>query len=366
MTVQIGRVLRTRATFLLALAFVFSGCTTNQGGATTAPAASVPGGATAAPNYDDLTLDELAELARAEGGTLNWAATLNERDTALMKEGFSTRFPGFELNHVHAGTEDLVARAIAEAEGGRVIVDAFQLNPAGTATLNEAGLLVDDWLPPEVAEWPDELKSDYSFSTYLNGYIIAWNTDLVPDADAPRTYDDLTDPKYKGMLISDATDVRMLVGLARHKFSSDEEATAWLEGVAANEVQFHSGASNMRALLESGQAAICFSCLAHHYPPIMAQGAPVNFSLEESVVDPSQAAVSKGAPHPLTAMLFTRWLAAADGGQAVLAVNANPAHPDVEPQAPIRPKVRYVMEPDDLEFFDHYTEIWNRVFGLRG
>jgi iron(III) transport system substrate-binding protein len=351
---------------VLALAACTSAPATSPSQPPASAESSEAAGASASPSLDELTLDELAELAKAEGGTLNWAATLNERDTALMKEGFAARFPGFELTHVHAGTEDLVARAIAEANGGRVLVDAFQLNPAGTATLNEAGLLVDDWLPPEVADWPDELKSPYSYSTYLNGYIIAWNTDLVPDAEAPKTYEELTDPKYKGKLISDAEDVRLLVAMARHKYKDDAKAREWLEGVAANDVQFHSGASNMRALLESGQAAICFSCLAHHYPPIMAQGAPVNFSLEESVVDPSQAAVSKGAPHPLTAMLFTRWLAADDGGQAILSVNANPASPNVEPQAPIRPKTRYVLEPADLEQWDHYTEIWNEVFGLRG
>jgi iron(III) transport system substrate-binding protein len=334
------------------------------GGASAAPTADIA--ASASPSLDELSLDELAELAMAEGGTINWYATVNERDSGLLREAFEAQYPGMRINHVHAGTEDLVARAISEAAGGRVLADVYQLNLVGTDTLRDQGLLLDGWIPPETEDWPETLRGDFWFTAEQNFYIIAWNKDQVPDAEAPQLFTDLIDPKWKGKLISDSTDVRMIVGLAKRKFASEAEATSWLEGVAANDVQFHSGASNMRALIESGQAAVCFSCLAQHYPPIIEAGAPVNFSREEGVADLSMNTISEGAPHPISAKLLSRWMADADGGAAVFAINSTPGNPAVEPQNDLRPDNAYPILLEDLEDWDHYTEVWNAVFGLRG
>lgn len=357
---------RAPATSLLAVMVALAGCTNPPGGSPTAPPA---GGASAAPSMaslDEMSLDELHQLALEEGGIVNWYATINERDSGLLQDAFTERFPGMLINHVHLLSEDLVPRAVAEARGGRILADAFQVNALRTSLLRDEGLL-EDYVPPEAAVWAQELKGDYWFAVILEAYVIAWNTDRVSDAEAPKTYEDLTDPKWNGLLISDSTDVRILLGLARHKFDSDEEATTWLEAVAANNVKFHSGASNMRALIESGQEAICFSCLAVHFPPIIEAGAPVNFSLEESVGDLSVHSVSQGGPHPISTRLFTRWMAAADGAQStVWAVNSNPAHPDVEPQRAIGPKITYPILIEDLEFFSKYEDIWNEIFGLRG
>lgn len=354
---------------LVLLTVVIAGCTTTPATTVTSPPGTDPiasdVAASPSASVDELSLDDLAELAMAEGGVVNWYATVNERDSGLLQAAFAERFPGMTLNHVHAGTDDLVARAVSESRGGRGIADVFQMNLVGTSTLYDQDLLLD-WVPQEVAGWPDTLKGDFWFTAEQNFYIIAWNTDLVPSAEAPRLFTDLADPKWSGKLISDATDVRMLVGLAKRKFTSEEEAVTWLEAVAANKVVFHSGASNMRALIEGGQAAICFSCLAQHYPPIQKAGAPVDFSTEEGVADLSMNSIAEDAPHPLSAKLLSRWMLDPEGGAAVFAINSTPGNPAVDPQNNLRPKVTYPILIEDLADWEHYTELWNTTFDLRG
>jgi hypothetical protein len=76
--------------------------------------------------------------------------------------------------------------------------------------------------------------------------------------------------------------------------------------------------------------------------------------------------ISEGAPHPISAKLLSRWMADADGGAAVFAINSTPGNPAVEPQNDLRPDNAYPILLEDLEDWDHYTEVWNAVFGLRG
>jgi iron(III) transport system substrate-binding protein len=148
--------------------------------------------------------------------------------------------------------------------------------------------------------------------------------------------DDFGEPRWKGRLIAEPRDYEVLIGLT-HKHNSLEKARAVLARIAANNVEFHKGHSQLAELLVAGQAAACFTCYSHHYPARKKKGAPVDYMLSEGAAGIIAVAVLKNAPHPNTAWLFTRW-AASEEGQAVTrrAVNAGP--PKVEPTEPIRPK----------------------------
>jgi ABC-type thiamine transport system substrate-binding protein len=56
----------------------------------------------------------------------------------------------------------------------------------------------------------------------------------------------------------------MLLGFAKYKFKDDEKAISLWKKIAANNVEFHSGHSQLAELLVAGQAAVCLSCYSHH------------------------------------------------------------------------------------------------------
>ena len=143
--------------------------------------------------------------------------------------------------------------------------------------------------------------------------MVAWNTNLVKKTEEPKQIEDLGDPKYKGRLVAEPRDYEFLMGIAKHKFKSDEKATALLQKIAANNVEFHKGHSQLTELLSAGQAALCVTCYAHQFPGRMKKGAPVNFLLSEGIGSINATAVFKDAPHPNAAMLFARWAASAEG-----------------------------------------------------
>jgi iron(III) transport system substrate-binding protein len=310
------------------------------------------------------SLDELHKQALKEGGTLNFYGTLAQINAARILPVFEKRFPGIKVNHVDATADKLAARAITEARGGRVIADIFQMSLENILQLAEQKLILDK-LPPEAAAYPASLKGPFWLAADLIIITGAWNTNLVKPGDEPKQFEDFADPKWKGKLIGEPRDVEIFMGLARHKYKSEEKAIEVLKKIAANNVEFHKGHSELAEFLVAGQAAACFTCYAHHYPPRIKKGAPLGYMLTEGVATINATALAKDAPHPNTAWLFSRWSASEEGMKVYAEGGRNPPHPKVEPAEKVRPERIYPIGTDEIKDWRKYEKIWKEIFKLR-
>ena len=309
------------------------------------------------------TIEELYKKARKEEGVLNCYCTLAQINAEIIYPLFEKRFPGIKINHVDATSDKLAARAITEARGGRVIADVVEFGLEDINKIHAQGLILEK-VPPEAADYPANLRGTYWAANNLIFFVGAWNTDKVKKAEEPKFLDDFADPRWNGRLIAEPRDYEILIGLT-HKHKSLEKASAILNKIAANNVEFHKGHSQLAELLVAGQAAACFTCYSHHYPARMRKGAPVNFMLSEGAAGIIAVAVLKGAPHPNTAWLFNRWAASEEGQKIYAQGGRTPAHPKVEPTEKIRPKSIYPIGVEDLKQFSKYEKIWKEIFKLR-
>jgi len=320
-------------------------------------------GATSTPAAGQ-SLDELYKLALKEGGTLNFYATLAQINAEKILPVFEKRFPGIKVNHVDATADKLAARAITEARGGRVISDIFQMALENVLQVIDQKLVVD-WLPPEAAAYPANLKAANWMAADMVIITASWNTSLVKKEDEPKQFDDFADPKWKGKLIAEARDVELLIGLAKHKYKNDEKAFDFVRKLAANNIEFHKGHSELAEFLVAGQAAACVTCYAHHYPPRIKKGAPLGYMLTEGIATITANALAKDAPHPNTARLFYRWSASEEGQKAYAAGGRLPPHPKVEPVEKIRPATVYPIGTDEIKEWRKYEKIWKEILKLR-
>ena len=310
------------------------------------------------------SLDDLYKKSLKEGGEINFYGTLAQINAAKIIPIFEKRFPGLRLNHVDATADRLAARAITEARGGKVSADIFQMTLENILQLGDQKLVIEK-LPPEAAAYPENLKGPFWVAADLLFITGAWNTNLVKKGEEPGGFEDFADPRWKGRLIAEPRDVEILMGLAKHKYKSDEKAIALLKKIAANNVEFHKGHSQLAEFLVAGQAAACFTCYAHHYPPRIQKGAPLGYMLSEGVASINATAVAKDSPHPNSAWLFARW-SASEEGQKVYAIGGRtPPHPKVEPIEKIRPAKIYPIGTEELKNWSKYEKIWKEIFTLR-
>lgn len=309
-------------------------------------------------------LDELHKAALKEGGTVNFYGTLAQVNAERILPVFEQRFPGIKVNHVDATSDKLVARAVTEARGGRTLGDVLQIPLENVSQAYNQKLLLDTKLP-ESAQYPEGMKGSFWTASDLQFFVAAWNTNLVKKEEEPKNYDDFLHPRWKGRLIAEPRDLEMLLAFAKYRFKSDEKAIEFWKKIAAHNVEFHKGHSQLAELLVAGQAAACLTCYSHHYPSRIKQGAPLNYMLSEGVASINATAIFKDAPHPKTALLFARWVASEEGQKVMAKGGRTPAHPKVEPVEKTRTDKIYAISVADLKEFPKYEKIWKEIFKLR-
>jgi len=229
----------------------------------------------------NLSMEELHQRAVAEGGKLSFYGTLAQVNAEKVLPAFEKRFPGIKVDQIDLTADKLIARAVTEARGGRTLVDVFQFNLENLGQAQDQGLLLAG-MPPEAAAYPANLKGPYYVATDIQFIVPAWNTQLVKKEEEPTQLEDFIQPRWKNRLMAEPRDVELLVAL-KHKLGSEEKAIAIVKQIAANNVEFHKGHSELAEFLVAGQGALCLTCYAHHYPSRMKKGAPVNFMLTEGI-----------------------------------------------------------------------------------
>jgi hypothetical protein len=197
------------------------------------------------------SLDQLYEKAKKEG-KITLYAPLSPSAMSVIPPAFMKRFPGVTVDHIDATSDKLIARVLSEQKGGRVLADVI----SGALTYLPQILdlkIVEHAVIPEAAAYPAQLKGDLWVATDTQFYIAGWNTNLVKKGEEPKGYEDLANPKWKDNIMGEPRDFQMLVGFAKRKYNNDEKAIDLFKKIAANQVEFHRGHSQLTEFLMAGQ-----------------------------------------------------------------------------------------------------------------
>lgn len=185
-----------------------------------APQPSPTPAPTATPVASPAALNEAAEEKKlydaavaANETEVNLYSSVNEREAKPLLDTWAKKFPKIKANYIRASESALVSRILTEAQGNKHNFDV--LATTSTHFLVPAGLLLD-WLPPNVALIPADLKDKGGqwFSIYTNWNVIQINTQKVKKADI-KSYEDLLKPQFKGQLIIDDSDFEWYLGLVQ-------------------------------------------------------------------------------------------------------------------------------------------------------
>ena len=310
------------------------------------------------------SLDQLYEKAKKEGKVTLYAP-LSAQAMTVVPAGFMKRFPGITVDHIDGTSDKLIARVLAEQKGGRVLADVLSGALSYLPQILDLKI-VAPLVVPEAAPYPAQLKGDLWVATDMQFYIAGWNTNLVKKGEEPKTYEELANAKWKDSLMGEPRDFQMLVGFAKRKFNSDERAVDLFKKIAANQVEFHRGHSQLIEFLVAGQRSVCFTCYSHHFPGRVKKGAPIQALLNEGVGEIGGSVTTlKGAPHPNAALLWVRWAVSEEGQKVYAQAGETPAHPKVEPLEKIRPATPYMLTIDDVKEFPKYEKIWKDIFQIR-
>ena len=261
---------------------------------------------------------------RPKEGQVTWYSTLIVNQIVRpMAEAFEAKYPGIKVQYSRATSSDVALKIRNEARARRVQADLF--DGSNTVFLLEDANLVAEYQPHSAAAYPADLKDPKGHWTALNLFYwtSAYNTNMVTAAEAPKTYEDLLDPKWKGKIAwtYDLTPGGP-PGFVHNILATmgTDKGMDYLRRFAAQEPVTIPAAQ--RVVLDkviSGEYPLAVMILNYHATISMNQGAPVQWIRMEPLLQTmSLISIVKDSPHPNAARLLVEFMLS-DEGQKVMA-----------------------------------------------
>ncbi len=310
---------------------------------------------------------KLVEAARKEGEVILYTTQIVDQIVRPLIKAFAAYVPGVQIKYVRANGTALVVRMTNEARAGRVQADLWCLVD-GVAAIMKGGL-VDEFDLPNAHGLPPAMIDSNRRWVALNLGVrsAAYNTQLVPKEHAPRGYQDLLDPRWKGKIVWNPVSMTGGWGFISTviKGMGEEAGMAYLRALAKQEIVPLPIA--IRAVLDrviAGEYAIGLEMNNTHAAISAAQGAPVKWVPLNPVSETVQVAgVVKNAPHPNAAKLFLDFMISRTGQNIFRDNDYLPMHPEVQAKIPeLKPEQggykAILYTPDNLE-----TEVarWRKI-----
>jgi iron(III) transport system substrate-binding protein len=286
---------------------------------------------------------------------------MNVDDLEVVLAEFQKTYPFVKAEYYRASGEDVIARAMTESQAGQHFVDVFETNAFEVYRLMQEGQL-EAFDAPERAAYPDNAKDPDGFWTVdrINLVVIAYNTDLVKGDDIPKGYDDLLDPKWKGKIAIEPSDVELYADMVGAW--GEEKTTAFWQGIAANEPNLVDGHTELAEFLVAGEYALSPTVYGHRVKKLQGDGAPIDWVKTDPVFAFTQLlAFAADAPHPATGKLFVNWLLSEEGQKVIKSLKRVPARPGVD--SLLEGLNAYYTVPSLAEHYNDYLEKW-KALGL--
>ena len=261
----------------------------------------------------------LVKGAKEEGQVLFYS-TLPVNQFAVLKDAFNARYPFLSLNEFYSPRQGILNRALTEARAGKQMADAIMVDLSYGSQLLEENV---------AQAFPLADRKRFFDGTYDNrGYwhtmyylttALLYNTRQVSADVAPRTYNDLLSPRWKGKLLFDP-EAGYILAAMEHAWGK-EKAIDFLSRLAKQDVTFRRGGTLALQLVAAGEYPIAISVNGETAAEFRDKGAPLGFSvLTPKIIKPNAVFLARKAPHPRAAVLFTSWVLSEEG-QKVLATS---------------------------------------------
>jgi iron(III) transport system substrate-binding protein len=273
------------------------------------------------------------------------------------------------VRYSRANSTNTAIKILSEARASKVRADVFD----GTSTaeaLKDAGV-VKKWTPDGARNLPAEYKDPDGYWSASNLYFLApgINTKLVSKADAPKTFADLLDPKWKGKLgwspRSSTSGAAGFIGNVLHAMG-EEKGMAYLRKLSKqNIINVSASARKVLDQAITGEFSIALQIFNHHTAISAAKGAPVDWVRMEPVTNViSAVGLLKAAPHPNAGKLLIEFLLSTEGQKVFQKANYLPSLPTVPAKTPtLKPKEGgFKVNVMSQKFVNKQLPKWKKIY----
>jgi iron(III) transport system substrate-binding protein len=299
-----------------------------------------------------LTPDPVDLAAAKREGNVTWYTSTPVEAAQKIVNLFETE-TGIKVELFRSGGTAVLQRFLREIDAKRVVADVLTVSdPAGASALTKQGLLVP-FRPKNFDRIPDEVKdpTGHHIAQRLNLVGIIMRTDKgVPP---PRNWTDLTDPKYKGLMVmpdpSYTAIQLMVVGTLSKKYGWE-----FYQKLRANDIMIVQGHQQVSDALTRAERVVAAEGADQFAWLDRKKGHPIQtvYPTDGGFAISSPTAVIKGSPHPNAAKAFAEFMI----GDAVQKLfpqeGLYAARSDIEPPAGNQPLSQIKLIPVDYDYIE--------------
>ena len=251
-------------------------------------------------------MDEVYKAAEKEG-RVSWTSTIREKEAAPFIKAFQKEFPKIKVEFQQQHGGDAMERLMREYIAGQVSYDVVQIHPDSEHEFLKVDAIEEiNWA--EFGVLPGMIQPGGRFvGPFETPFCILFNTNLVKPEDAPKSWEDLLDPKWKGKIV---TDTRPSGFLRLTGAWGPQKTLDYLRKFGENKPIFVRGQTETITLMAAGEYMLAAPFYLHSYVEIgEKKGGPIGFNLPDPLPTSFyNYGIIKGAKHPNAGKVFLAWL----------------------------------------------------------
>lgn len=255
---------------------------------------------------------DLVELARKEGSVV-WYTSVAVTVAEVVAKAFEGRYK-IKVDVVRLGSERVLTRVLQESKAGVRNVDVIHTSDTGHFTLFKQQGLLMPFTPANTEEFPRwfRLDGDGEGSYYVWRASLCtpmYNPRLIKAEDAPTSWNDLLQPKWKGKLVMGHPSYS---GVIMTCVAALLNVYGWqyFEKLKANDVMIRQSANDPPVVVAAGERPVGANGAEYHAYALKLRGNPIAIVYPKEGIPfvESPSAIARYAPHPNAAKLFTNFI----------------------------------------------------------
>jgi len=313
----------------------------------------------------------LVEAAKKEGKVV-WYTSVDLPLAEKIAKSFEAKYPGVAVRVERSGAERVFQRIGQEYGSNIHAVDVANSSDAAHFIVWKKQGMLEAYVPEDVAKfYPVEHKdADGNFASFRVWLcIIAYNTNLVKKEEAPKSYADLLDPKWKGKIVKAHPGYSGTIMTATYQMQRDL-GWGYFEKLAKQNIMQVQSSADPPKRLALGERAVMADGNEYNIFQIMEKNGPVApvYATEGSPLIVGPTGMFKGAPNPNAAKLFCSYSFSPECQQLIIDIGGlRSMHPQTKEKAGRTPfKDIKVMKDDPAavektsdEIKQHYVKLFH-------
>ena len=291
--------------------------------------------------------------------TVIWYAPMNRESLREFTSVFEAEYPFLKVEILTGGPQSLLNRIMTEYRAGNTSYDTMNVRSSALYTLKKANAVMRFDTPNRRA-----LRAGFTDKEgYLNGIwasllVYLYNNKQVTRAQAPKSIDDLLQPRWKGKLGMDKDADDWLAAIM--DYYGDERGKQIARSLGAQQLNIRKGRTLVSQLVAAGEFPVQIDAHHHEAVTLKKAGAPIDYLFPEPFVPVKAAStfvLAARPPHPHAAALLVDFMLSRKGQEIAYRQTRWPAHKDLATGATDEVGNRKTLVPDADKWGARFEEL---------